>query len=137
MSRSVKEWIGKNDDSKVPAAVRLRIFRREDGKCYLSGANIEVGMPWDLEHRVPLSMGGKHSEDNLFPALKEPHKVKTAAEAKGRAKADAIAKKNLGITAPKQKIQSPGFRGPNKEEKRAAKNSFYHQLTRRPIFVNA
>ena len=137
MSRSVTFWVGKTDDSKVPDTVRLRIFRRENGVCYLSGARIEAGSKWELEHRVPLSMGGKHAETNLFPALVEPHKAKTAAEAKGRAKADAVAKRNLGITAPKQKIQSAGFRGPDKETKRAAKNAFYHELVRRPMFVGA
>ena len=137
MSRSVPLWIGKTPDSNVPDTVRLRIFRRENGICYLSGVKIEAGVKWELEHRVPLSMGGRHSEDNLFPALVGPHKAKTAAEAKGRAKADAVAKRNLGIAAPKQKIQNAGFRGPDKEAKRAAKNARYHQLVYRPLYEDS
>lgn len=134
MSRTVKLWEGRTHDSKVPASVRLRIFNRENGVCYLSGIKIASGVKWELEHKVPLSMGGKHSEDNLFPALVGPHKEKTKAEASIRAKADAIAKKAAGITAPTQKIQSAGFRPPDKESKREAKQAFYQGLARRPMF---
>lgn len=128
MARSVAPWIGKTDDSKVPDRVRLRVFNRENGVCYLSGAKIAAGVKWELEHRVPLSMGGKHAEDNLFPALVEPHKAKSKAEAAARAKADAVAKRHLGIESPKVKIESRGF-GPKKIREPKA------ELPRRPMFA--
>jgi 5-methylcytosine-specific restriction enzyme A len=126
MSRSVAEWCGKSDDAKVPDAVRLRVFRREGGVCYLSGAKIGPGDEWDLEHKVPLAsvpgkVSGLHRESNLFPALVEAHKLKTAREAAERAKADAVAKRHLGITQPTQKIQSAGFKPVDKEAKREAR----------------
>lgn len=73
-------------------------------------------------------MGGRHAEDNLFPVLVDAHKLKTAAEATARAKADAAAKRHLGITTPGQKIQSRGFALSNKEAKRAASRAFYEAI---------
>jgi 5-methylcytosine-specific restriction endonuclease McrA len=109
-SRSVKEWVGKTPDSKVPNDVRLRIFRNNAGLCYLTLRRIAPGDAWELEHIIPLSMGGEHKEINLRPALVAPHKEKSAREAGQRAKADAVAKSALGIkSAPRRPIQSPGF----------------------------
>lgn len=109
--RSVAEWIGSSPDSKVPAHVKARIFLREDGRCHLSGRKITPADLWDLDHLKPLSMGGEHRETNLFPAIRDKHRLKTAAEAGPRAKADRVRAKHLGI-APKskRKIQSAGFR---------------------------
>ena len=131
--RSVAVWCGKTPDSKVPDSVRLRVFRRENGVCYLSGRTILPQDKWELEHRIPLSMGGRHAEDNLFPALVDAHKEKTAREATERAKADAAAKRHLGITATSRKMQSRGFARVDKEAKREARRAFYSGLVRRPI----
>lgn len=97
MAREVPEWIGKTDDSKVPPRVRQRVFEREGGICHLTGRKIAPGEPWELEHKVSLILGGQHRENNLFPALVEPHKRKTAAEMKVKAKIARISKKHLGI----------------------------------------
>ena len=99
--RTVAEWIGRTPDSKVPAHVRARIFVTHGGTCYLSGWKIGPADVWELEHVVPLSMGGEHRESNLRPALRDKHKIKTAAEATVRAKADRVRAKHLGITRPK------------------------------------
>lgn len=77
MTRSVKEWIGKTDDTPIPARVRLRIFERFGGRCYLVGRLIRAGEPWDCDHIVALVNGGEHREYNLAPVLKTPHKEKT------------------------------------------------------------
>lgn len=98
MSRSTPEWIAKHDDQKVPPRVRSRIFDRENGICHLTGAKIDpVRDAWDLDHRIPLILGGEHRERNLFPALKEPHRKKTAAEVKVKSKIARTRKKHLGI----------------------------------------
>lgn len=99
--RSTKEWIGKNDDAKVPDYVRLRVFTKHNGICYLSGREIRAGEAWDLEHVVALSNGGQHRENNLAPALKEPHKQKTIWDRKEKATVDRKRKKFLGITKSK------------------------------------
>jgi len=98
MARSVPEWIGKHDDQKVPDRVRMRIFDRENGVCHLTGRKIDpVSDAWDLDHRVSLILGGEHRESNLFPALKEPHRKKTAAEVAVKSKIARTRKKHLGI----------------------------------------
>lgn len=110
MPRSVKEWIAKHDDQKVPDRVRQRVFDAHDGICHLSQQKIDpVRDKWELEHKVALILGGEHRESNLAPALREFHKAKTAAEMKVKAKIAAVRKKHIGITQPKGQIKSPGF----------------------------
>ncbi len=102
MARSIPEWIGKHDDQKVPDRVRMRIFDRENGVCHLTGRKIDpVRDAWDLDHRVSLILGGEHREANLFPALKEPHRKKTAAEVAVKSKIARTRKKHLGIKSDK------------------------------------
>lgn len=95
--RTVPEWIGATPDAKVPKRVRARVFLREGGRCYLTGRAIRVGEAWDLDHRLALCNGGEHRESNLFPALKDPHRQKTAADVGAKAKADRIRAKHLGL----------------------------------------
>ena len=100
MSRGTPEWVGKDDDSAVPARVRLRIFERYKGVCYLSGIKIRPGDAWELEHVVALCNGGAHAEHNLAPPLVAPHKIKTRADRRVKAKNDRVRKRHLGIRKP-------------------------------------
>lgn len=109
-ARTVPIWAGSTPDAKVPARVRLRIFEREGGKCWISGRKIMPGDLWDLDHRVALINGGAHSEDNLFPALRDKHREKTADDVAIKSKTYRMAAKHAG-TWPKTKnpIRSRGF----------------------------
>jgi 5-methylcytosine-specific restriction protein A len=128
--RSVEEWRGATPDAMPPASVRLRILRRHNHKCSLTGIIIADGQTFDLDHKVRIEDGGENIESNLQPVLRLPHEVKSAAERKSAAKADRIAKRAHGLDAPKQKIRSAGFPArperPNKIEKRT--------LPPRPMF---
>lgn len=116
--RSVTEWIGKTPEATPPAGVRLRILRRFDRRCQLTGIIIADGQPFDLEHEKPLEEGGENRERNLVPVLRLPHELKTAAERKRQAKADRMARKAHGLDLPpKKKIQSRGFDRVEKERK--------------------
>lgn len=95
--RSVPLWVGKTDDSKVPARVRLRIFEREGGRCWLSGRKIMPGGAWDLDHKVALVLGGHHDEANLAPALRDKHRAKTAEDVRIKSKVARTRKRHLGI----------------------------------------
>ena len=108
MARKVDEWIGRTDDAKVPTRVRLRIFEREGGKCHLSGRKIMPSDLWDLDHRVALINGGEHRESNLFPALRDKHRVKTREDVAEKSKVASIRAKHLGIRPP-SRIRSAGF----------------------------
>lgn len=107
--RSVEEWIGKTPDSKIPDRVKLRIWRRENGRCYLTGAKIMPGDVFEYEHKKRVEDGGEHRESNIFLALTTPHKRKSAEERAAAKKADDIAKRHIGITEPKQKLKSRRF----------------------------
>ena len=100
MTRAVEEWIGRTADTPAPPRVRLRVFERHHGICYLSGRKIMPGDKWQLEHPLALINGGENRESNLAPALVEPHKIKTAADVKLKAKNDRVRKKHLGIKKP-------------------------------------
>ena len=115
MSRSVDLWVGKTDDAKVPPRVRVRVFEREDGRCWISGRKIMPGDRWELDHKVALINGGAHSEDNLAPALVDKHREKTASDVALKSKTARVRAKHLGQW-PKSpfKIRSRGF------QKRAA-----------------
>ena len=100
MSRAVPEWIATHDDQAVPPRVRARVFIRDGGVCHLSGRKIRPGEKWELEHIVALCNGGEHRESNLAPALVEPHKIKTRADLRVKAKNDRVRKRHLGIRKP-------------------------------------
>jgi len=108
IGRKQPEWIGATPDSAIPDRVRLRVFQRYGGRCYLSKAVIRPGDAWDIEHIIPLSIDATgNREGNLAPALKAPHVEKTAQDRRDKAKADRLAKKHFGIGQPK----TGGFTG--------------------------
>jgi len=109
MTRSVPEWIGKNDDAKVPPRVRLRIFERYNGICYLSARRIRAGELWELDHIVALANGGEHRESNLAPAIREKHREKTIADVVEKAITYRKKAKHIGIKTNRRKIASAGF----------------------------
>lgn len=111
MSRDVPEWTGATPNSKVPPRVRVRIFDRENGICHLSGRKIRPGELWDLDHKIALINGGEHREKNLFPALRDKHREKTAEDV---AEKSDIADKRKAHVLPKEPSRSfrkpPGYK---------------------------
>lgn len=105
MARSVPEWIGRTADSKIPDRVKLRIWDREGGRCYLTGRKIMPGDEYDYEHVIAIALwtgdGHGNRESNIRLALKEPHKGKTREDRQLQAKSDRVRKKHLGIARPK------------------------------------
>lgn len=99
--REVPEWVGKTPDTPAPPRVRLRVFERHGGVCYLSGRKIMAGEKWQLEHPQALINGGENRESNLAPALVEPHKVKTAADMKRKSKDYRVRAKHAGVKKPR------------------------------------
>lgn len=100
MSRTVDEWIGKNDNAAIPPRVRVRIFDRCGGICHLSGRRIRSGEAWDCDHIVALVNGGQHRESNLAPALKAFHQEKTRADVAEKSLVYRKRSKHLGIKKP-------------------------------------
>lgn len=97
MARELPEWIGKTDDTPVPPRVKLRVFERYGGRCYLTGRKIMPGDAWEAEHVLAIINGGENRESNLKPALKEPHKVKTRNDLAIKSKTARMKAKHLGV----------------------------------------
>jgi len=113
--RSVEEWVGRSPNSKVPDRVKLRIWRRENGRCYLTGKKIMPNDSFDYEHKKRIEDGGENRESNIFLALTAPHKRKSAEERAAAKKADDIAKRHIGIKTPKTTLKGRSFPKPDKK----------------------
>ena len=111
MARSVPEWIGKTNDSVIPPRVRLRVFERYNGRCYLSGRQIRAGDQWQVDHIVALVNGGEHRESNLAPVILDRHKEKTAQDIREKSIVSRKRKKHLGINKKKIKMGYRKFDG--------------------------
>lgn len=95
MARTVKEWIGRTDNSAPTDACKLRILDRQGGKCAITGHVFRPGDVIEYDHKVPIWLGGSNRESNLQAVIGEAHKRKTQAEATVRAKINATRKKHL------------------------------------------
>ena len=98
--RKIIEWIGIDDNAQIPARVKMRVFDKYNGCCYLSGRKIYPGDKWQIEHIVAICNGGQNIESNLAPVLVAPHKIKTKSDRKLKARNDKIRKRHLGIKKP-------------------------------------
>lgn len=87
---------------------RLKVFEDAGGACHICGLKIRVGEPWDVEHVIPLALGGEDMEANMRPAHKLCHNVKTIADASSWSKAKRMKASYLGI---KKRSTFPCARG--------------------------
>lgn len=114
MTRAIPEWIGETPDSPIPVRVKMRIFEKHGGKCYLSGRKIMPGDAYDFDHIVALvnwtGEGHGNRESNIAPALRDKHKAKTAQDVAIKSEARRVKSKHLGIKQ-KGKHVIPGSKG--------------------------
>lgn len=75
---------------------RLAVFEAHGGRCHLCGCKVQVGERWELEHRIPLALGGPDDETNVAPAHKACHARKTVVDAGNHAKAERVRAKHFG-----------------------------------------
>lgn len=102
--RTVPEWIGKTDNSRVPASVKQRVIEAQDNRCALNPDHeFRPGDKIEFDHKTPLWLHGEHRESNLQAVLSEAHARKTAAEAPIRAKINRVKQKHLGLRPEKPK----------------------------------
>lgn len=95
--RSVPEWIGRNDDAKIPDRVKVRIYHKAKGVCAVCTV---VSLSGQYDHIIPLILGGEHRETNLQWICIPCHKAKTALDVKLKAKVARVQKRHLGIKKP-------------------------------------
>lgn len=61
----------------IPRAVKRAVFERSNMQCEAEGCE-RVGR--ELEHRIPVALGGENTVENLWLACVECHREKTSAE---------------------------------------------------------
>ncbi len=77
---------------------RLKVFEDAGGACHICGLKIRHGEGgWDVEHVIPLAMGGEDAAANMKPAHKDCHSAKTRNDVASIAKAKRVKAKSLGI----------------------------------------
>lgn len=111
MTRAIREWIGKTDDTRIPPRVKARIIVAQEGVC-ACGCGMKLGIAGErieFDHRVALINGGENRESNI-QALRRPcHQAKTRSDVAEKANVARIRKKHLGLHEPKTRL--PGSRG--------------------------
>lgn len=101
--RAVDEWVGASDDVIPPPRVRLRIFDKYQGRCYICTAKIIAGSYWQADHVVALCNGGRNAESNLGPACRNCCYTKTAED---QAEKSDVADKRKRHVLPREKPKS-------------------------------
>jgi 5-methylcytosine-specific restriction enzyme A len=95
VARSVKEWIGRTNDDKIPDRVRVRVYHLSGGHC--ATCTQRTTLSWECDHILSLINGGEHRESNLQVLCGGCHKEKTAEDVAVKAKTYAIQKRHLGL----------------------------------------
>jgi 5-methylcytosine-specific restriction protein A len=79
---------------------RLALFLAHDRRCHICGVTIDgIRDPWDVEHIIPVAMGGDDDEANCAPAHKACHTSKTARDVAQIAKTNRVRAKHTGAKA--------------------------------------
>lgn len=76
---------------------RLAIFEDAKGRCHICEQRIQAAVKWDVEHRIPLALGGLDDESNMAPAHATCHAPKTADDVSAIARAKRRKAKHIGI----------------------------------------
>ena len=95
---------------KLTSKARLKFIESHGRICHICKGRIETDQAWELDHVIPLALGGDDEPDNWRPAHKKCHGEKTKDDVKVIAKAKRVEIKHNGAKAPaKVKIQSKPF----------------------------
>ena len=100
MSRSVPEWIGKTMTQRCLIPSRSACSSAMAASAYLSGIKIGIRHGWELGISGSATAGNTVS--NFAPALVAPHKDKTRADRRLKAKNDRVRKKHFGLKKPRK-----------------------------------
>ena len=100
---------------KMSAARRQRLLERDDWMCCVKGCPKFYGWPLELDHRLPIELGGTDDDDNLTAICQVHHQQKTRDDIARIAKARRLRAKNAdpetrALAKPKgRKMQSRPF----------------------------
>lgn len=88
---------------RISTTERVAIFTAAGGLCHICGDRIGLTDRWDVEHVIPLAMGGDEAKGsaNLQPAHESCHKGKTPGDVTAIAKAKRVHAKHIGASLPR------------------------------------
>lgn len=87
---------------------KLAVFEVHGGRCHICGVKIDgTREAWELEHIIPIALGGADDETNTAPAHVACHKPKTAQDVARIAKANRVRAKHMGAK-PETRAVIPG-----------------------------
>lgn len=78
---------------------RRQIFEAREGLCHICSCPVHAGDAWDLDHVLPLALGGADEPDNLAPAHTKCHREKTRQDVHRIRKADRQRDRHMGFKA--------------------------------------
>ena len=84
---------------------RLALFEAHNGLCHICRETIDgTRERWDVEHIIPIALGGDDDENNAAPAHEQCHKIKTATDKAQVAKANRVRAKHHGASQSKSPL---------------------------------
>jgi 5-methylcytosine-specific restriction enzyme A len=93
----------------LSTAERLALFLKARGQCQACGWRLAPGMRWEVDHVVPLALGGRDMLDNLQVLCRACHAGKTAhQDLPALARTRRLKARHLGATRPRSVL--PGSR---------------------------
>lgn len=80
---------------------RAELFLAHKRICHICGGEIDgIRERWDVEHIIPLALGGDDEPSNWAPAHVACHKLKTKQDAADIGRARRVSARHVGATAP-------------------------------------
>ncbi len=83
---------------------RAAVFQAAQGRCHICGGQIQAGQDWDVDHVIPLAMGGSNDPENLRQAHAVCHRgagSKTSRDVAEIARAVRLHEKHTGARKPR------------------------------------
>ena len=80
---------------------RLNLFLKRKGTCASCSQKVDTGKAWDIDHVIPLALGGTNEPKNLQILCKPCHRSKTTkADIPAIAKTKRLKARHLGARSP-------------------------------------
>lgn len=90
---------------KWSEAQRKRLHGEHGGLCHICGEVIDMDtQKMEVEHVIPIALGGRDDWPNLRPAHRACHAAKTKTDVRQIAKAKRVSKKHTGEFRPPRRI---------------------------------
>lgn len=100
MPRAVDEWIGRTDNTPIPARVKERIARKAEDTCQQCKRIVGPHLAARFDHIIPLILGGQNRETNIQLLCDPCHVAKTGLDVKLKAKVARVRKRHIGLRKP-------------------------------------